>query len=107
MVKVTKFLKENEAKKASENSFSQNYTHESDISNLLASNPQSEGIIINENVNCSPGRTSPRSAKKTTKRGGIACCVPLCKNSYRNNPELLWYVILKDPSLRKQWPNKI
>ena len=57
--------------------------------------------------NCSPSRPLPRSANTTTKRRGVVCCVPLCKNSYRNNPELFWYVIQKDPSLRKEWLNKI
>ena len=42
-VEVTKFLNKNEAKQPFENSFSQNFTHESEISAVLAPNPPSEG----------------------------------------------------------------
>ena len=33
---------------------------------------------------------------KSSKGGGITCCVPLCYNNSKRNPDLSFYVIPKD-----------
>jgi len=44
---------------------------------------------------------------KTSIGGGITCCVPLCYNNSKRNPNLSWYVLPKDRTLRKKWLHKI
>ena len=38
---------------------------------------------------------------KSSKGGGLSCCVPLCYNNSKTNPDLSFYVISKDEKLRK------
>lgn len=41
--------------------------------------------------------------KPSNNSGGITCCVPQCFNNSKRNSELSFYVIPKDPDLRKRW----
>ena len=35
--------------------------------------------------------------------GGITCCITLCFNNSKRTKDLKFYVIPKDPNLRKKW----
>ena len=41
-------------------------------------------------------------SKNSKKGGGITCCVQLCYSNSKRNPELSYYVILKDSKLKKK-----
>ena len=40
-------------------------------------------------------------------RGGITCCVPERYNNSQRHKDIRFYVIPKDPSLRKKWMHAI
>ena len=65
-------------------------------------------VTENNAFSCSsvvPGENSTSMKALYHGRGGITCCVPNCnKNSLRNKKEALsFYVIPKDPLLRRRW----
>ncbi|XP_057298372.1 uncharacterized protein LOC130629250 [Hydractinia symbiolongicarpus] len=58
------------------------------------------------NVSCTTYKNGLQTPK-SSKGGGFTCCVPLCYNNSKRNPELSFYVIPKDEKLRQIWLGKI
>ena len=71
------------------NSFSQSYKYSAKI--------QEEDGLHGEASSCQENNSRKKSW------GGITCCVPLCYNDSKRNKTLKFYVIPKDPALRKKW----
>ena len=45
-------------------------------------------------------KDQPYKSKNSKNGGSITCCVPLCYGNSKQNPELSYGVILKDPKLK-------
>ena len=91
---ITANMKEDIFNSTMTNSFFQS-SDTSCVSNdtLLTSN-----LLMEMESDASETLKTPKS-----KGGRITCCIPLCYNNSQRNPSLSFYVIPKDPVLRKKW----
>ena len=101
---------------STENSFSQNYTprieEKINISEIIQSLSDDETSKSARSESFTQHPTFDQSSSytekpKSYKTGGFTCCVPQCYNNSKVNKDLSFYVIPKDPELRKKWLHKI
>ena len=66
-----------------------------------------ELLLFDVNLDIKEVVEQPTSTITEQKRGGFTCCVPLCYNNSKVNKGLSFYVIPKEPVLRKTWLHMI